>query len=94
MMKLTNGKIVVRTQYKIVPFTDIAKARCDELAIMENAGNPICVDADVEFNEPPDIIDDDDFDNDRGLQYVTYDFPITRSYEKRKMGVDLYLNYP
>ena len=86
MMKLTTGKIVVRTQYKIVAFTDIAKARCDELAALENAGNPICVDAEVEFDEPPDIIDDDDFENDRGLRYVTFDFPITHSLEVKEEG--------
>jgi hypothetical protein len=86
MMKLTNGKVVVRTQFKIVPFTDIAKARCDELAAQENAGHPICIDADEEFDEPADVIDDDDFDNDRGLLYVTYDFPITHSIEVKEEG--------
>ena len=86
MMKLTNRKIVTRSQFKKAPFTGIAKARCDELAILENAGNPICIDADVEFDEPHDVIDDDNFERDRNLQYVTYDFPITRSFEIKEEG--------
>ena len=89
MMKLTNGRVVIRTQYKIVPFTDIAKARCDELAILENSGDPICVDADVEFDEPPDILNDDDFDRDHGLRYVNFDFPFTRPIKEEGGGLSI-----
>ena len=51
-----------------------------------HSGNPICIDADVKFDEPPDVIDDDDFEHDRNLQHVTYDFPITSSIEMKEEG--------
>ena len=77
MLKLVNGKIVVRSQFREVPMTDLAKARLEELAMMENQGTHVGVDDDVDFNEPDDVGDDDNFHD---LLDVTLDFPLSAQY--------------
>ena len=77
LFKLINGKIVVRSQFKEVPMTDIAKARLVELAMLENQGNPVGQDDDVDFDEP-DLIDDDSLDDLHAEDFVL-DFPLSSS---------------
>ena len=81
MMKLINGRIVSRSQFKEVPMTDLALARLSELARMENAGHPICLDDEVEYEDPPDVLSDD-----FSLNELVYDFPITHSLDLSENG--------
>ena len=75
MLKLTTGTLVSRTQYVEVPFTDLAKARVNELAILANQGKPICVNVEIDFDEPEDIADDD-VDYGR-VHNIVHDFPFS-----------------
>jgi len=75
VLKLVNGKIVVRSQFKEVPMTDLAKARLDELARMDKLGNPVGDDDDVDYDEPEDVMDDINYFDD--LLDVTLDFPLS-----------------
>ena len=78
MMKLVNGRIVSRSQFKEVPMTDLAMTRLAELARLENQGQPICLDDDLEYDEPDDVLDDDDYFLGE-LRDVTFDFPFIDS---------------
>ena len=71
LLKLVNGKIVSRSQFKEVPMTDLAIARLNELAALANRGDPIGVNESVDFNEPDDIFDDSEFfDDDLNLIFL------------------------
>ena len=85
MMKLTNGRIVARSQFKEVPMTDLALARLAELAVHENAGHPICLEADEDYEDPSDVSNDENFDN-GDLRDVVFDFPVTKSIETSEEG--------
>jgi hypothetical protein len=74
MLKLTTMKFVSRSQYVIVPMTDLAKQRLDEIAFLENQGRVVLIDDEDEYFEPEDVPDDEDYFRD-GLRNVNFDFP-------------------
>ena len=57
IMKLITGKVVNRSQYVTVPWTDIAKARMRELKEKKDKDKPTMLDDDEDFEEPelPDV---------------------------------------
>ena len=93
MMKLVNGKIVSRSQFKEVPMTDLALARLSELAAQENAGNPICVDDENDYDDPEDVIDDESF-NAGDVQDLVFDFPFIHSVNIKDEGGDVSVSIP
>ena len=76
MLKLVNGKIVSRSQFKEVPMTDLAKMRLEELALIEGNGQIVGSDDDVDYDEPEDMEYDNLF-NETKLEDVTLDFPMS-----------------
>lgn len=59
LLKLINGRIVSRSQFKEQPMTDAAVARLEELALLESKGELPITDDEVEYEEPiGDVIDD------------------------------------
>ena len=74
MLKLTTMKFVSRSQYVIVPMTDLAKLRLDEIAFLENQGRAVLMDDEDEYFEPEDVPDDENYFRD-GLRNVNFDFP-------------------
>jgi hypothetical protein len=57
--------------------TDLALARLAELATHENAGHPICLEDEVDYEDPLDVLNDEAFEN-GDLRDVVFDFPVAR----------------
>jgi len=51
MLKLINGRIVSRSQFKEQPITDDAMARLEELALQESKGNLSIIDDELEYED-------------------------------------------
>ena len=62
MLKLVNGKIVSRSQFKEVPMTDLAKMRLEELALIEGNGQLMGSNDDVDYDESENLEYDNLFD--------------------------------
>ena len=74
MLKLTTMKFVSRSQFVIVPMTDLAKLRLDEIAFLENQGRDVLIDDEDEYFEPEHVPDDEVYFR-HGLHNVEFDFP-------------------
>ena len=75
MLKLVNGKIVSRLQFKEIPMTDMAKARLDELALLESNGQVVGGDDEVDYEDT----EYTEIDNmlTMSVQNVELDFPLS-----------------